>query len=126
MPGVIVSVPKGPFLRHVGMVSHNSSGGMPMVFASSPFTDGADEVTWWDFSDGQQVRVDGYPSNLLPEEVMQCAMELVGRLRYDAGTANCEHYVTRCHGYEPHSPTLRAWFALGIIAFGAIALAKAT
>jgi hypothetical protein len=125
VPEMVVSVPKGLF-THVGIVSHRSYGGMPLIFASSPQTNGADEVTWWEFSGGQPVKIEGYPRDLPPGEVLRRAQWLVRRLPYDAGTQNCEHFVTRCLGYEPFSPQVQKWITLGAIVFGVVALAKAT
>jgi hypothetical protein len=124
LPEIVVSVPKGPF-THVGIVSHRSYGGMPLIFASSPQTNGAAEVTWWEFSGGQQVKIEGYPRDLPPGEVLRCAEWLVGRLPYDAGSQNCEHFVTRCLGYEPFSPQVQKWVTLGALVFGMVVLAKA-
>jgi hypothetical protein len=98
---------------------------MPMVFASSPHTDGASEVTWWEFSGGHLVNVEGYLTDLPPGEVLRRAEWLVGRLPYDVGNRNCEHYVTHSLGYEPHSPQVQQWVTLGAMVLGAIALAKA-
>lgn len=123
LPGMVVSVPKGPF-THVGIISSKQCGGMPMIFASSPQTNGAAEVTWWEFGSGQAVIIHGYLGELPPGETLRCAQDLVGRLPYDAGSANCEHYVTRCLGYEPHSPTVTRCVALGLLALGAVALAN--
>jgi hypothetical protein len=123
-PGMVVSVPKGP-VTHVGIVSRRLLGGMPKVFASSPRTYGAAEVTWWEFGDNQPITVQGYLGDLPPGEVLWRAEALVGQLPYDAGSQNCEHYVTRSLGYKPFSPTVQRLVTCGLIVFVALAVAKA-
>ena len=94
-----------------------------MILASSPYTNGAAEVPWWDFAGGQPVRIEGYLSDLPAGEVMERAQELVGRLPYHPTNANCEHYVTHSLGYEAHSRQLQEWVKLGALAIGVYLLA---
>lgn len=106
LPGTVISVTKLGFVRHVGLVSNHWFGGMPMVFASAPLTNGVAEVAWWQFSYGQHVRIEGYPGRLYWWEVIERANNLVG-LEYNILVANCEHFVAYCHGLRPQSPQLR-------------------
>lgn len=124
LPGTVVSAPKAPGIRHVGLISGAWRGRMPMVFASSPSTGGFDEIGWPQFSSGQLVRIDGYPGNLDPSEVIERATELIG-LPYHLFSANCEHVVAYCHGLEPRSQQLEGALALCAIGAGLLALAKA-
>lgn len=125
LPGTVVKVRKPGGLWHIGMLSDRWFDGMPMVFASSPDTSGVAEIPWQRFSRRQQVWVIGYPGDLPWWEVIERANELVG-LGYHPALANCEHFVSHCHGFEPNSPTLKAIVAVAALAAATIVLSKAT
>jgi hypothetical protein len=121
--GVVLSTPKWPFDHYV-LISDNRSGGILRVISTSPGTNGVAEIPCWQFSSRQLVRVHGYLGELPPEEVMGRARSLIG-MRYDVGSANCEHFVRWCHGLEPESPTVRTWLTVGALVAGGLLLAKA-
>ena len=103
-PGAVIYVWFGIF-RHKGIVSNRWWNGYPMVIANSWATNGVAEIPWGDFAGTQTVFVEGYPSNLSSLEVLDNARSMIGQ-RYDAVQSNCEHFVCKCHGFEPRSPQL--------------------
>jgi hypothetical protein len=120
--GVILSAPRG-LVEHFVMITDDRSRGILRVIGTSP-PRGVGETPAWYFHRGQVVRIHGYPGELPPEEVMARARSLIG-MQYDAGNANCEHFVRWCHGLEPESPQLQQWLTVGAIALGAYLLSKA-
>ncbi len=102
-PGTIVYTLFLGVFRHKGVVSNRWWNGKPMVIANSLATRGVAEVTWDDFTAGQQGFVEGYPSNLSPLEVLYNARCMIGQ-PYNVASFNCEHFVAACHGQQPSSP----------------------
>ena len=123
VPGTIVYVWFLGFFRHKGIVSNRWWNGKPMVVASAQDSSGVAEVPWDTFTGGKQAFIEGYPSELPPHMVLYNARCLVGQA-YDALTANCEHFVYRCHGQQPNSPQVAGVLALSFLGVLAAAAAR--
>ena len=113
-PGSIVYVRFLGFLRHKGIVSNRWWNGKPLVIASAQDTSGVAEVPWDTFTGRKPWFVEGYPSELPPHIVLYNARTLIGQ-PYNPLTANCEHFVHRCHGQQPNSPQAASIIALGLL-----------
>jgi hypothetical protein len=122
-PGTVIFIWFLGIFRHKGIVSDLWWNGKPMVIANSWDRHGVAEISWDAFAGNQQVFVDGYPSDLSPPEVLYNARSMIGD-RYDALLSNCEHFVCKCHGLEPHSPQAAA--VVFVAAIAAIVVAGAT
>ena len=123
LPGTVVSIWVFPIFRHRGIVSDRFSGGEPMVISNSARAGRVAEEPWHLFAAGQRVLVEGYPSNLLPSEVVSRARSLIGKA-YDLLRWNCEHLTSYAHGQQPASPQVAAT-ATALVLGGLIALASA-
>jgi hypothetical protein len=124
MPGTVVSVPFLGVFRHKGIVSDRFHNGAPMVISNSPNAGGVTEEPWDVFASGNQVTVEGYPSNLPPCTVVQRARARIGS-RYQLFNWNCEHLVLYAHGQQPATPQVAAVVTLAIL-FGLIKIARRT
>lgn len=121
MPGTVVSVPFLGVFRHKGIVSDRFHNGEPMVISNSPNAGGVTEQPWDRFASGNQVTVEGYPSNLPPRTVVQRARERIAS-RYQLFNWNCEHLASYAHGQQAASPQVAAVVALAIL-FGILRIA---
>lgn len=68
-----------------------------------------------EFSDGHIIHAEGYPGNLLPEEIAHRAYRLIGQ-PYNLFSDNCEHLVTKVHGLPKQSLQLQQWGAVAVVA----------
>lgn len=99
-PGTIISVPKAPFVRHVGLCIENG-----LVAHAQP-NSGACITSLTDFSGGHPVRIDRIAQN--PHFAVKAAHALVDAgYSYSLFASNCEHFVSLCERGEMRSPQLR-------------------
>lgn len=96
------------FVDHVGLVTNYiGADGFRMVIHASKQHGDVRETTATDFARGTTVTVvETLKSALPPELVLARARALIGR-RWDAVSANCEHFVRYALGLEVESPQLR-------------------
>lgn len=120
-PGTIIYVWFLGLLQHKGIVSNRRWNGKPMVIASAQESGGVAEIPWDAFTGGRRWFEEGYPSALPPYVVLYNARCLIGQ-PYSAMTANCEHFVYRCHGQRARSPQAATVFILGV--FGLLFVAQ--
>ena len=112
--GTIVAVQVGP-VKHKGLVSDRTMGGLPMVISNSKKLGCVAEEPWWQFAEGRLVEVRGYPGRLRPQDVLARARLRLGQpwtLSF-----NCEHFVNYAHGLDERSPTLRQAVAASLALF---------
>jgi hypothetical protein len=114
-PGTIVYVWFLGVFRHKGIVSNRWHNGKPMVIANSVASGGVAEIAWDEFITGLPCYVEGYPSNLHPQDVLYNARQMIGQ-RYSVAAFNCEHFVCKAHGQQSRSPqfVVAIWVAIGI------------
>lgn len=114
VPGAVVSVPFIGVFRHRGIVSDRFANGKPMVISNSPSAGGLTEEPWDTFAAGNEVTIEGYPSDLPSYIVIQRARARVGS-SYQLFNWNCEHLVSYAHGQQPESPQVAAVVVLAIL-----------
>ena len=117
VPGTVVSVPLLIFFRHTGVVSDRWQGGNPMVISSSARAGGIAEESWETFAGGEIVTAEGYPSNLLPYQVLSRVRSLFGKV-YNLFTWNCDHLTRYAHDLEPQSPQIAGSLLIAAVAIG--------
>lgn len=122
MPGTVVSAPFLGIFRHRGLVSDRCHNGKPMVISNSAPAGGVTEEPWDTFAAGNEVTIEGYPSDLPPWTVIQRARVRIGT-SYQLFNWNCEHLVSYAHGQRPASPQVATVVAL-LILFGILRLAS--
>ncbi|WP_196486813.1 lecithin retinol acyltransferase family protein [Burkholderia stagnalis] len=119
--GTVVRVNHG-WYDHVGMLGDRLTAGERSVLSFSAQAGGFIEEPFSEFARGQDVKVDGFPSNLHPMIVMQRARSMEGH-RYSLTNLNCEHFVRHAHATTVQSPQLQMWTlfgsALGLLAIAA-------
>jgi Lecithin retinol acyltransferase len=120
LPGTIIYVVVWGIFCHRGIVSDRRQNGVPMVIANARDTQGVAEVPLEKFTTGPPCFVEGYPSELPPEEVLYRARCMLGK-PYDLLRFNCEHFVSVCHGKRPSSPQVGAVALLVAVGFLAAA-----
>lgn len=113
--GVAVDVAGVGVVTHQGLVSdRRGADGYPRVLHASKFVGRVDESTMTTFVhravEGARLRGLGYPGRLPRRVVLDRARSRIGE-PYDLVLANCEHFVSWCHGLPPTSPQLRATLA---------------
>ena len=123
-PGSVVSAPLFVLFRHRGIVSDRWCQGKPIVISNSARAGGVTEESWAIFSGGQTVTPEGYPSTLLPYEVLRRARSCVGRA-YNPLVWNCDHLTRYAHGLEPQSPQVAATLLISLLAIGVTAARRA-
>jgi lecithin:retinol acyltransferase len=121
-PGTVVSVQIG-LIRHYGIASDRYDSGGSLVISSSKAAGLVIEEPLICFSHGKRIQTHGFPSDLMPWQVVSRARSVLGS-RYNLRDSNCEHFVRWVHGLKPESPQLkRAMLVGGILAgIGAVAL----
>jgi hypothetical protein len=114
LPGSVVSIWIFPWFRHRGIVSDRVFGHKPLIISNSARVGGFAEEPWDIFAAGQTVDIDGYPSNLLPFEVLRRARSTTGK-KYHLLNWNCEHLTRYAHGLKPESQQVATTVILATI-----------
>lgn len=107
-------------IRHKGIVSDRAWSGKPMVIATSIRTNGVQEISWDEFTGGQEWFSEGYPSKLPADSVLWRARSAIGQ-PYNLFFANCRQFVLFAHDLPIQNSELEAIFAT--IALGLLAVA---
>ena len=123
LPGTVVSVSFLGVFRHKGIVSDRCYAGKPTVISNSPTAGGVTEEPWDIFAAGNEVTVEGYPSELPSCTVVQRTRAQIGS-PYQLFNWNCEHLVSYAHGQSPASPQVHTIVALSML-FGIIGILRA-
>ena len=116
-PGEVVSVPE-KFYRHLGI----DLGDGTVIHASKKKRKVVCEPMG-EFAEGKQIRYEGYPGKLPPEQVIDRASELIGQ-PFRLFSENCEHLVTHAHGLKRRSPQVESWLIVAGVVILALVVAK--
>lgn len=112
-PGTVVRTWRG-MCWHYGLIGFGAIDGTWAVVSFSP--EGVVRESLHAFGGGTGIIIDGYPSDLPPQCVLECARSIAD-VPYNVGFWNCEHFVRYCHGLKPESEQVNtaALFAVGAI-----------
>lgn len=113
--GVDVYVSGLGVVTHKGIVSDDRGpDGLPKILHASKFVGRVAETSATTFVHravaGARLRNLGYPGRLPRALVVARGRARIG-VAYDLALANCEHFVSWCHGLAPSSPQLDAAIA---------------
>jgi len=116
-PGDVLSVWKG-FYRHKGIYV-----GDGRVIAASRDHGCVVDQTLDEFTEGQNLKNEGFPGQRSRDKVVEAARVQIGR-PYALFTDNCEHLVNEAHGLRKSSPQLQTAAVAGLALIALIALLR--
>jgi hypothetical protein len=115
--GSVVSVPVKDYakiIQHKGILAWNGFQQQWTVISNSKRRGRVVEESLPEFSEGETVTVEGYPSSRPSHEVVRIARSEIGR-EWKLSD-NCEHFVRYVHGLRPESPQRQFLTGVGLFA----------